>query len=128
MGDDDVIDKKYQVYLAPVWLGIFFLILDSGLFYTLFMVIVIFIAAMIGYKLEVGMWGASGKSQFRMSKWLTIVWIGLIVAFWWVDSDLALWRQVLVTVLLLITAVFDFLDSYFWYKKEREQEADLQSD
>ncbi|MCM2675978.1 hypothetical protein [Alkalicoccobacillus plakortidis] len=128
MGDDDVIDKKYQVYLAPVWLGIFFLILDSGLFYTLFMVIVIFIAAMIGYKLEVGMWGASGKSQFRMSKWLTIVWIGLIVAFWWVDSDLALWRQVLVTVLLLITAVLDFLDSYFWYKKEREQEADLQSD
>ena len=123
-----MIDKKYQVYLAPVWLGIFFLILDSGLFYTLFMVIVIFIAAMIGYKLEVGMWGASGKSQFRMSKWLTIVWIGLIVAFWWVDSDLALWRQVLVTVLLLITAVFDFLDSYFWYKKEREQEADLQSD
>lgn len=123
-----MIEKKYQVYLAPVWVALFFLILDTGLFYTLFMAIAIFIGSMIGYKLEVGMWGASGKSQFRTSKWLTIVWIGLIVAFWWVDSDLALWRQVLVTVLLLITAVFDLLDSYFWYKKEREQEADLQSD
>ncbi|MDQ0207058.1 hypothetical protein [Alkalicoccobacillus murimartini] len=122
-----MIKKKHLTYLAPMWIMVFFFVLDQSWWYIGVMGASIFIGSIIGYKTGAGIWGASARTQHIFSKWSSILWIALMTVFLFIDLDLPLWRQLVAVGLIFITGLFDYIDSYLWYKKEKKEEEDLEA-
>ncbi|MFK3939858.1 hypothetical protein ACI2JA_20315 [Alkalihalobacillus sp. NPDC078783] len=117
-----MISEKKQLFFLPIVLLIFAVVLSVGWIHTLIMVGATTLGATIGYNGQIGLWGASSKAKFTASKVLIVFWVALIVVLWLPDFlNITLWRQIVATLLILLIAAFDLIDSYLWYKKEQQE-------
>ncbi|MEK4566506.1 hypothetical protein MKX54_17690 [Alkalihalobacillus sp. FSL R5-0424] len=117
-----MISEKKQLFFLPIILFIFAVVIGAGWIHTLIMVGATTLGATLGYKGQIGLWGASAKAKFTASKVLIVFWVALIVPLWVPDFlDIPLWRQIIGTLLIFLIATFDLTDSYLWYKKEQQE-------
>ena len=117
-----MISQKKQLFMMPILLMIFFFVLGIEWIYSLIMVGSAMLGGILGYFGKFGLWGASWKTQFTASKWLLVIWAGLLLFIWIPNvTNLPLWRQILATLLIFLIGGFECINSYIGYKKEQRE-------
>ncbi|MEY8752453.1 hypothetical protein [Alkalicoccobacillus gibsonii] len=112
-----VSEKTYSILLS-IWLIATVYIINGSFFYALFISIVIFVARKIGKGTNLGPGKRIPERRFKLSKVFPII-VGVVIVLLWLVVEVPLWRMLLLSVLLSALALFELIDAYIWYKKDR---------
>ncbi|MFK3939857.1 hypothetical protein ACI2JA_20310 [Alkalihalobacillus sp. NPDC078783] len=112
-----VSEKTYSILLS-VWLITTVYIINGSFFYALFLSVVIFVSRKIGKGTNLGPGKRIPERRFKLSKFFPIF-VGAIMVLLWFIVEAPLWRLILLTILLTALAIFELIDAYLWYKKDR---------
>lgn len=112
-----VSEKTYSILLS-IWLIATVYLINGSFFYALFISVVIFVARKIGKGTNFGPGKQIPERRFKLSK-LFPIFVGAIIVLLWLLIEVPLWRLLLLTVLLTALALFELIDAYLWYKKDR---------
>ena len=114
-----MVAKRHLMIISPILFIMFLFIIEVSWLMLVGWGLAITLASVIGYHVEVIKERETAKKELFTSIWNSLLWVGIAALFFFYGFDLSLWRRILIASCFLILAVFNFINSYVWYKKEQ---------